>query len=115
MIFIVKNCGYLLFVCFSVFLPYDAGTNGEVTFSNVPNGTHRLRVVAGVNEEAIRSRVIIMPGNSDFCSLNAINEGTTVEYKSNATAHVTFEFRPIGRDVGFMCKIDNGPEFFLCT
>ena len=108
----------MVFLCcflFFVFLTYDVGTNGEVTFSNVPKGTHRLRVIAGVDEEAIRSRVIIMPGNSDFCSLNAINEGTTVEYRSNGMAHVTFEFRPIGRDAGFMCKIDKGPEFFNCT
>lgn len=91
------------------------GSSGEITFNNVTNGYHRLRVIAGTEEEAIRNRVIIMSDNPEFCSLNAINQGVTTEVSENGTAEATLEFRPIGKDVGFYCNLNKTSEYFSCV
>lgn len=79
------------------------------------NGKHRLRVIAGMDEAVIRHRVIFMSDNPEFCSVNAINKGVTLEELKNGTLQATFEFRPIGKDVGFFCSRDGGSEFSECA
>ena len=90
------------------------GSSGEVTFLNVSTGYHRLRVIAGEEEAVVRSRVFIRPDNADFCSLNAINEGITLESGPSGNTTAVIEFRSIGQEVGFFCNINRGPEFFSC-
>ena len=78
------------------------------------NGKHRLRVIADTDGAVIRNRVIFMSDNPEFCSVNAINKGVTLEESENGTLQATFEFRPIGKDVGFFCSLDKS-EFTDCA
>lgn len=85
-------------------------------FLNVPGGEHRVRVIAGDEEAVIRSRVILMPDNPFFCSLNSINNGITRVYSSNGTLiSYIIEFRPIGVDVGFICYFGSSLDYEPCT
>ena len=88
-----------------------AGSSGEIVFQNVPAGEHRVRVIAGRRDAAIRSRVILMPDSPTFCSLNAINRGITKHYINSTVAYYTIEWRPIGDDVGFLCDF-GVPEYY---
>ena len=91
------------------------GSSGEVTFTNVAGAKYRLRVIAGDNHAVIRTRVLLMPDTPNFCSLNAINDGVTEVLDSNGEiSSYILEFRPIGRDVGFVCIIDRSEEVFPC-
>ena len=95
------------------------GTDGEVTFLNVEGGEHRVRVIAWDtptdSDTVIRSRVVLMPDDSDFCSLNAINKGVTKTYDSNGMpANYTIEWRPIGNDVGFFCVLGDSDTPVEC-
>ena len=87
-----------------------------MTFSNVSSGIYRLRVVAGKKAAVIRSRVILMPQNPNFCSLNTINEGIRADVMPDGAFTFLIEFRPIGReDVSFYCTIVDKPaEYFQC-
>lgn len=91
-------------------------TSGSATFTNVENGRHRIRVIAGEREAVIRSRIVIMQDTPNFCSLNAINNGITEILDSNGTlTSYRIEFRPIGEDVGFICFINRGRESVNCA
>lgn len=91
-------------------------SSGEVTFTNVAGAKYRLRVIAGDNHAVIRTRVLLMPDTPNFCSLNAINDGVTEVLDSNGEiSSYILEFRPIGRDVGFVCIIDRSEEVFPCV
>ena len=95
---------------------YDAGTTGEVIFHDVPAGEHRVRVIAGDRDEVIRSHIIVMPDNPDYCSLNAINKGVTRQYHFNGTlSGYTLEWRPIGDDVGFICFLGDSETAVECV
>ena len=91
------------------------GSSGAVTFENVAGAKYRLRVIAGDNHAVIRTRVLLMPDTPNFCSLNAINDGVTEVLDSNGeVSSYILEFRPIGRDVGFVCIINRNEEPFNC-
>ena len=85
-------------------------------FLNVDGGRHRIRVIAGDQRAVERRRIILMPDDSDFCSLNAINNGITKALDPNGTVlSYTVEFRPIGFEAGFICFVNrDSPDFFPC-
>lgn len=92
------------------------GTSGEANFLNVDGGRHRVRVIAGDRRKVVRRRVILMPDDAEFCSLNAINNGVTKTLHPNGTVlSYTVEFRRIGFDAGFICFVNrDSPAFFPC-
>ena len=95
---------------------YNTGTTGEVIFHDVPAGEHRVRVVAGDGDAVIRSHIIVMPDNPDYCSLNIINKGVTRQYHFNGTlSGYTLEWRPIGDDVGFICFLGYSETAVECV
>ena len=79
------------------------GSSGEIVFQNVSAGEHRVRVIAGNKDAAIRSHVILMPDSPFFCSLNAVNSGVIKHYYNGTVAFYTIEWQPIGDDVGYLC------------
>ena len=109
-----EDCEFLndaipIFINVIMFIIYT-GTSGEVIFHNVSAGQHRVRVIAGDGDAVIRSHVILMPENPDFCSLNSINRGVTKTQDSYGLKY-TIEWQPIGDDVGFLCIHGGNSEY----
>ena len=79
-------------------------------------GEHRVRVIAGDHDGVIRARVILMPDSRNFCSLNAINKGLTKGLDSDGTvANYTIEWRPIGVNAGFLCRVGVSEVTEICV
>ena len=73
-------------------------------------------MIAGDRDAVVRSRVVHMPDDPFFCSLNAINNGVTRHYFSNGTLRsYTIEFNPIGFNAGFLCQLDYTININPCT
>ena len=79
------------------------GSNGSVSFTGVPPGRYRLRVVAsspGHNQSVIRRRVVI-PDDPNYCTANLIDDGAIIN-----GSDVTVHFRGVGPVREFLCMMD---------
>ena len=101
---------YTICTKFSYILSY-AGSNGSVTFANVPAGGYILQVVATGRETGNRAEIrtrVFVPENDEFCSVNAINRLVSVSGNS-----ASVEFSSTGNPTGFQCSVDR-QSYFPC-
>ena len=86
-------------------------SNGSTTFTSLAPGVYRVRIVTSApnyTRTVFRRRVVI-PRDSNFCTVNLINDGVVVS-GSNLMVH----FQGLGPVTGFQCIVDRRTRF-SCT
>ena len=86
------------------------GSSGSIRFSDLPQGSYVLRVVAdnGRADRAIERRRFDITGNSSICTIHLINDGVTVDGN-----RVIVEFAGTGTVQAFSCQL-RGQAAFPC-
>ena len=87
------------------------GASGIVTFTDLPPGDYKFRVIARDiinNDRAVIRTGLWIRGNDDFCTVYTINRRVTVVGNS-----ATVEFGNTGAPTSFRCRLDNQP-YFTC-